>query len=59
MAKDKKILQGEARSLNGHSVPVYIVVDSGYLLLTWLMKPFSHHHDLTSYQKHYDYGIHI
>ena len=43
--------------IEGTEVPVYIVGDSAYPLLTWLMKPFPHNSNLSREQRRYNYHI--
>lgn len=56
-ATDKLVLQGNARELNGKTVPIYLAGDSGYPLLPWLIKPFCHNSALTAKQKHFNYRL--
>ena len=45
------ILNGNAVTISRQCVSVYLVGDSAYLLLPWLMKPFANHAALSSAQR--------
>ena len=50
-----KLLPSSSRSITGESVPLFILGDSAYPLMTWLMKPFTHNCMLSDQQKTYNY----
>ena len=50
-----KLLPSSSRSIAGESVPLFILGDSAYPLMTWLMKPFPHNSMLSNQQKTYNY----
>ena len=51
------ILQGDAVSISGRDIPIFLVGDSAYPLMTWLMKPFAHNTQLTSSEKIFNYKL--
>lgn len=51
------LLQGHARSIEGKSVPVFLVGDSGYPLMRWLLKPFPFSGDLSTSKKTFNYRL--
>ena len=54
---NKEILQGEELCINGCEIPAFLVGDSAYPLLPWLLKPFATSPFLTSEQKSFNYRI--
>ena len=54
---DQELLQGEEVCFNGCKVPIFLVGDSAYPLLSWLIKPFATSPSLTSEQKVFNYRI--
>ena len=44
-------------TVNGVSIPLYLLGDSAYPLQIWLMKPFTHGTVLTAQQKTFNYRI--
>ena len=50
-----KLLPSSSRSIAGESVPLFILGDSAYPLMTWLMKSFPHNCMLSDQQKTYNY----
>ena len=56
-ATSQKILNGHVKQMMGHDIPAVLVGDSGYLLLTWIMKPYAHNTCLTRAQKSYNYRL--
>lgn len=55
-ANNKEILQGHL-DINGCLLSPFIVGDSGYPLLSWLVKPYPHNSNLSSQQKTYNYRM--
>ena len=55
--KAKQILQGDVRKICGQDVPPFLIGDSAYPLLPWLLKPFQEHESLTVEQKHFNYRL--
>ena len=51
----ENLLPSSSRSIAGESVPLFILGDSAYPLMTWLMKPFPHNSMLSDQQKIYNY----
>ena len=51
------LLPASTRQLGGVSIPVFLLGDSAYPLMKWLMKPFPHNSSLTADQKTYNYRI--
>lgn len=56
-ANNKEILQGHVLDINGCVVSPFMVGDSGYPLLSWLVKPYPHNGNLSSQQKTYNYRM--
>ena len=56
-ATSKQILQGDTRQILGQDVPVFLIGDSAYPLLSWLLKPFADSTALTPEQKHFNYRL--
>ena len=54
---DNKLLPNTRRVIEGTEVPLYLIGDSAYPLLTWLMKPFPHNESLSMEQRTYNYRI--
>ena len=54
-ATSQKILSGHSKQIMGCDIPALLVGDSGYPLLTWLMKPYAHNTSLTRAQRSYNY----
>ena len=57
LGTDKKLLPDMRKVIEGTEVSPYIIGDSAYPLLTWLMKPFPHNSSLTTEQRQYNYRI--
>ena len=51
------LLPASTRRIAGEDVPLFLLGDSAYPLLTWLMKPFPHNSHLSGQQKSYNYRI--
>ena len=51
------LLPDRTITVNGVSIPLYLIGDSAYPLQTWLMKPFTHGTVLTLQQKTFIYRI--
>ena len=51
------ILNGDSVTICHQSVPTFLVGDSAYPLLPWLMKPFAHNTALTAAQRTYNYHL--
>ena len=51
------LLQSHARSIEGKSVPVFLVGYSGYPLMRWLLKPFPFSGDLSTSKKTFNYRL--
>ena len=56
-ATSDNLLQGHSRNIEGKSVAVCLVGDSGYLLLRWLLKPFPFNGDLSTAKKTFNYKL--
>ena len=56
-ATSQKILNGHSKQIMGNDIPAVLVGDSGYPLLTWLMKPYAHNTCLTRAQRSYNYRL--
>ena len=46
----RELLQGSVLQVDDHHIPLLLVGDSSYPLLSWLMKPFAHSPTLTTEQ---------
>ena len=56
-ANNKEILQGDSMLVNDQDIPIFLVGDSAYPLLPWLIKPFAMTSSLTEQQKTFNYRI--
>ena len=56
-ATSQKILSGHSKQIMGCDIPAFLVGDSGYPLLTWLMKAYAHNTSLTRAQRTYNYRL--
>ena len=56
-SNNKEHLQGDVLAVGNHSVPTFLVSDSAYPLLPWLMKPFAMSPRLTGEKKTFNYRI--
>ena len=54
---NKELLVGDELHLTNHTIPVFLVGDSAYPLLPWLIKPFAMSGTLTAQQKTFNYRI--
>ena len=59
LGTNNKLLPDTRKVIEGTEVPLYIVGDSAYPLLTWLMKPFPHNNNLSREQRRYNYHYRI
>ena len=55
LGTNNKLLPYTRKVIEGTEVSLYIVGDSAYPLLTWLMKPFPHNSNLSQEQRRYNY----
>ena len=56
-AMEGKILNGESVTVQSQDITPYLIGDSAYPLLPWLMKPFPHNTALTPAQRNFNYRI--
>ena len=54
---DCEYLQGVSLQVNNHTIPLFLVGDSAYPLLFWLIKPFPLISSITDKQKKFNYRI--
>jgi len=54
---NNRLLPDTKQSIGGTEVPLYLIGDSAYPMLTWLMKPFPHNSSLSAEQRTYNYRI--
>ncbi len=54
---DGRILQGNECCLHGKEMPIVLIRDSGYPLLSWLIKPFPFSSALTMKQRKFNYRL--
>ena len=54
---DGTLLPKSTKIIEEIDVPLYLVGDSAYPLLTWLMKPFPHNSNLSQDQKNFNYHL--
>lgn len=54
---DHDLIQGNNLQVGSRSLPIYLVGDSAYPLLPWLIKPFSMSPTLTIQQKTFNYRL--
>ena len=52
-----ELLNGQTFCINSTQIPNFLVGDSAYLLLPWLIKPFAHSPSLSAQEKVYNYRI--
>ena len=52
-----ELLQGDVLHVNSHRIPIFLIGDSAYPLLPWLIKPFAISSTLTGQQKTFNYRI--
>ena len=57
LGTNNKLLPDTRKVIKGTEVPLYIIGDSAYPLLTWLMKSFPHNNNLSREQRRYNYHI--
>ena len=56
-AMEEEILNGESVTVQSQDIMPYLISDSAYPLLPWLMKPFPHNTALTPAQRKFNYCI--
>ena len=54
---EQNLLPDKNITVNGVSIPLYLIGDSAYSLQSWLIKPFTHDTALTSQQKTFNYHL--
>jgi len=55
LGTSNRLLPDTRKTIEGTEVPLYIVGDSAYPLLTWLMKPFPRNNNFSQEQRRYNY----
>jgi hypothetical protein len=56
-AENGLILRGQEREIEGCTIPAFLVGDSAYPLLQWLLKPFPQNEDLSDQRKNFNYRL--
>ena len=56
-AENGLILKGESMAVGRCNVPVFVIGDSAYPLISWLMKPFPDNDRMTDEQKVFNYRL--
>ena len=50
-------LKGDTLQIGGHTIPIFLIGDSAYPLLSWLIKPFPMTSSISGQQKTFNYRI--
>ena len=54
---NNRLLPDNKKSIEGTEMPLYLIGDSAYPMITWLMKPFPHNGSLSAEQRSFNHRI--